>query len=130
MLESIIKEASLAGYLTISSKARGDVYSLRNLPHSFQFDPAEDLDPVKSATARQINLASGMTTLPLEYSRMGRDWEQDFALGASALGITVEQYQTLIRQKVFAEALAPTTQPVDDSEDVAPMTAGRKAVTV
>ena len=81
-------------------------------PFSWAWDPAEDLDPVKTANAQMIELASGMTSFQKLFAEKGEDWKVEQTRQAEALGIDLPAYQALLRQKLFG-ALAGADPAVD-----------------
>lgn len=83
-------------------------------PHQWFWDGYEHVDPSSEADALATRLACGATTLPAEYARAGLDWEAELATGAKAMGVTVEEYQALIRLKTFgaAAAVQPSFPPI------------------
>lgn len=83
--------------------------------HAWAWDPPEDLDPVKSAQARLIDLACGMTSFPKEYAAKGQDYETEHAKQAEALGITLDELRGLLRQKVFGAVSALALQQQDQT---------------
>lgn len=86
--------------------------NLRYRPWVWSWDPAEDLDPVKSANARMVNLQTGMATFQRAYAAQGLDWQVEQAQQAEALGITLERYRELLVQKLFGAG--PVSQPLVD----------------
>lgn len=94
-----LDEASLiSGYLPQPLRARGVI-----VPHTWHWDSNELGDPVKLAKAKQINLSSGLTSLPAEYAAKGQDWIKALELAARGLGISVQELQALIRKSVFGQ---------------------------
>lgn len=77
---------------------------LRLKPWSWSWDPAEDLDPAKSASARLAALQSGSLSYQRLYAELGLDWQVEQAQQAEALGITIEKYRELLVQKLFGVA--------------------------
>lgn len=69
--------------------------------HAWCFVGQPYCDPEAEANAIRTRLASGMTTHPREFARLGLDVADEWQKGAEALGMTVEEYQALIRQTVF-----------------------------
>lgn len=67
----------------------------------WHWDPLEDIDPQKTAAARQQNLSSGMTSFATEFALDGRDWRTEFAKQADCLGMSFEEYQSAQRIKMF-----------------------------
>lgn len=68
---------------------------------SWDWPPFMHVDPRLEAEATQIDLANGLTSLPAELAIRGRRWEAEFSRAARSLGITVQQYQTLLRNRIF-----------------------------
>jgi lambda family phage portal protein len=94
------------------------------LRSSWDWPPFAHVDPRLEAEATQIDLANGLTSLPSELAIRGRRWEAEFARAARSLGVTVPEYQRLLRQRIFAAGGAPaenqsagTQRPADDAED-------------
>lgn len=82
------------------------------LRSSWDWPPFAHVDPRLEAEATQIDLANGLTSLPSELAIRGRRWEAEFARAARALGVSIPEYQTLLRQRIFAAGGAPAqTQP-------------------
>lgn len=79
------------------------------------WDQGEHIDPAKEASAQATRLANGTSGLPAEYARRGLDWESELTTTAEALGITLPEYQALLRRKLFGEptSVAPSS---DDSD--------------
>jgi lambda family phage portal protein len=70
-------------------------YLPRNAPptpaaHRWFWDSAESIDPVKDATADQLELANGTETLADIYARRGEDWEQKMRQRARELKLARE----------------------------------------
>jgi hypothetical protein len=59
-------------------------------------------DPQKVANAISTELASGMTTLPLEHSKRGQDWEEQQESAAKSLGLTIENYRKMLVSSIFS----------------------------
>jgi capsid protein len=94
------------------------------LRSSWDWPPFAHVDPRLEAEATQIDLANGLTSLPSELAIRGRRWEAEFARAARSLGVTVPEYQRLLRQRIFAAGGAPAEnqsagpqRPQDDAED-------------
>ena len=85
------------------------------LRSAWDWPPFMHVDPRLEAEATQIDLANGLTSLPAELAIRGRRWEAEFGRAARALGITVQQYQTLLRNRIFMTGgAAPDQQAADD----------------
>lgn len=77
-----------------------------DLPRSWRWPSVGNhADPMKVAAAEAQELSSGSTNLPRVYAKHGLDWEEELENGAKAYGITVPQYQALLRQKTFGPAV-------------------------
>lgn len=89
--------------------------ALRGIPASYirerawYWDPPESIDPQNDAAARDTNLRNGMTTLPIEYAKLGLDWETAQQQQAEALGITVEELRRRTVDSLFPPASVPAT---------------------
>jgi capsid protein len=83
---------------------------LRLRQWSWAWDPAEDIDPSKSATARMTALQSGQLSFPRMYAEMGLDAQTELSQQATFLGITVPKLQELIVQRIFG-TLATVANP-------------------
>ncbi len=84
----------------------------------------EHVDPAKEANALAVKLACGATTYAAEYARQGKDYEQEMATQAKALGVTLPEYQALLRQKLFGPAplavereVPARSDPPDEAEE-------------
>lgn len=97
--------------------------SLRNLPepppHEWRWDGDEHVDPTKEATAVEIKLRTGQTSLPDEAARQGTDFEALQQKQARALGITVAEYQKRLADYLYgpAQQAAPAEPPQEEEED-------------
>jgi capsid protein len=72
--------------------------SFNQIDHRWHWPPLPELDPVDSANAAKIRLASGLSTPTEELARRGKDWETEAARAAIDFGVTAEEY----KQAVFA----------------------------
>jgi len=63
----------------------------------------QPMDP-REANAEIAQLGAGIATLPQFYGRKGQDVAIQLRRGAEAMGVTLEEYQALIRWKVFGRA--------------------------
>jgi hypothetical protein len=84
-------------------------------PFSWAWDPAEDLDPVKTANANMIKLSSGQTSIQRMFADQGLDWEVEQQQQAESLGITLVEFRKLLTQKFFG-ALAEKDPRLDKLE--------------
>ena len=74
--------------------------------HNWFWDAPESIDPQKEDESRQTRLKSGTTTLPIEYGKMGIDFESAIADGATALGVSAREYKRMIAGSLFGTAPA------------------------
>jgi len=96
---------------------RSDEALVRHLPHRWFWDGLEHVDPLKEANAAMVRLASGCSSIPEEQSRRGVDYQVSARAAAKALGVTVPQYQSLIRMKLFGTAEVPVVAGADGDDD-------------
>lgn len=90
------------------------VRELRTPPnHAWRWDGDEHVDPVKEAKATDTRLRSGFGSFADEIAKLGGDWEVVFQQNATALGLTLEQYQERLRDYLFG---APAADPTGDIE--------------
>jgi capsid protein len=71
------------------------------LPHQWFWPEREHVDPVKVTSAQRTELETGATTYPAMYAKKGQDWQTQMAEQAKALGLSLPDYQALLRQKLF-----------------------------
>jgi len=94
--------ALISGYLP---QALRTTTAARTVPHEWHWDSNELGDPVKLANAKASNLASGLTSLPVEWARKGQDWKRQLEIAARGYGITVPELQALIVGQTFSGAV-------------------------
>lgn len=78
--------------------------SEEEIPESFKFlwsSVGEHADPSKVAKANEIDLATGVTNLAKIHARRGEDWEEQQDIAARTLGISKQDYQAFLRQRIF-----------------------------
>jgi capsid protein len=91
-----IYEASLIpGYLP------NEIQPQNYISHQWFWTASEGVEPVKQANAVAIKLGTGQTSLGSEYAKLGLDIDVELPKAAENLGVTVEEYQALLRQKLF-----------------------------
>jgi capsid protein len=73
----------------------------RDLPIAYIWPGREHVDPDKEARARERDLKNGATNIPNEYARTGKDWQEEYRKGAESLGVTFDEYQTMVRNAIF-----------------------------
>jgi len=80
----------------------------------WDWPPFEHVDPLKESNATTNDLASGLTSIPTELARRGRKWEREWARQARALGLTMQEFQRRMADKLFNPNGAPQlAQPSD-----------------
>jgi capsid protein len=72
-------------------------------------------DPVKVATARATELAAGTTNIPREYAKKGLDWEAEQNAAAKSLGLSLDEYRRMLRDKIFNAGTGGQQQQPDPS---------------
>ncbi len=87
------------------------------LPHQWFWDGMEHVDALKEANAAAVRLAYGIGSIPGELSRSGHDYETTMRGAAKALGVTLEQYQALVRRKTFGATPIPDGQNNPDASE-------------
>jgi len=85
-----------------------------SVEHSWYWDSNEMGDPFKLSAAKSTAMKDGLTTIPAEYEAKGRNWNRAFVAQARALGCTVEELKTMVRNSIFATR---GTDPVDAGAD-------------
>jgi len=87
------------------------------LPHTWHWVGHEYGNRQQEANAVLTGLEDGTTTHAIEYAKRGLDWQRAFVSAARALGVTVEEYQSLLRRKLFAigAAKAPANEENPDA---------------
>lgn len=84
--------------------------------HEWLWQQRDPIDP-REANAETERLASGATTLPAIYAARGVDYRVEMLKGAEALGVSLEEYQELIRQKLFGGKAAPGAAPGQNADE-------------
>lgn len=78
-------------------------------------------DPNKVSSGQDTDLANGTATYPSIYADRGEDWETEMTAQAEALGISLGEYQALLRQKLFGPKQKPApakpARQEDDDDD-------------
>lgn len=74
---------------------------LRRRSWTWSWDPAEDLDPSKSAAARLAALQFGGLSYQRMYAELGLDWQVEQQKQAEALGLDLATYRKLLVQKLY-----------------------------
>ncbi|MCL2000896.1 MAG: phage portal protein, partial [Planctomycetes bacterium] len=74
-------------------------------PHQWFWDGMEHVDPSKEANALALRLSCGATSYAAEFGRQGKDYSIEMTNQAKALGISLPEYQALLRKKLFGAGL-------------------------
>lgn len=78
-------------------------------PHGWRWDRiTAHADPAKMATAAETRLESGVSSIPIECSLEGYDWEEVEESAAKSYGMSVDELRAARREKVFATRGTPT----------------------
>lgn len=88
--------------------------------HQWFWDGREHVDPTKNATARAMNLASGVTHRGIEYAIEGRDVDYEDDRAAELCGLSVPDYRRRVADKIFGAdvvKLAEMAQQADDEAE-------------
>jgi lambda family phage portal protein len=85
--------------------------------HQWFWQELEHVDPRLVAEAQQIALQCGFATIPEIYAKKGVDHETAQEAGAKALGISVDEYRALIRQKLYGVPGIASEQATTASSD-------------
>ena len=65
------------------------------------WDGVEDIDPVKAANAAKTLVEAGLLSEAAYQADRGRDWEEHEAQRAEELGVSVEEFRKLKREKLY-----------------------------
>ena len=88
-----------------------DLGPIEDIQHQWCWDARPIIDEESDANASSNRLKTGQSTLPLEWQRRGYgDVAGQLRIGAQALGVSVPEYQALIRQSLFGPT-SPVVQP-------------------
>jgi capsid protein len=82
--------------------------------HDWIYDGQELLDP-REANAQAVAAGHGLDSIPRQHAKRGLRTDQVMRANAKALGITVEEYQKMLRSKYYDVPLAPDT--ADEASD-------------
>lgn len=111
-----ILEEFLREYLGALAGISPDDVDLTDYPHQWNWDEGEHVDPVKEATAEQIDLENGSTNLARIYARRGEDWEPPLRQRAAELALMRELHIPIANDPLAppprtTQALPGTTPP-------------------
>lgn len=74
---------------------------LNEIDHKWHWPPLPELDPVDSANAAAIRLATGQSNLTSEHARCGNHWATERKRAAADFGVTEEVYTAALFAKTF-----------------------------
>ena len=72
------------------------------MDHRWHWPPLPDLDPVDTARAAEMRLATGQATLTQVHADAGQDWETEATRAATDFGVDVATYKAALFAKTFA----------------------------
>ena len=82
---------------------------------TWHWDGMDDIDPAKAASARKTDLESGSTTWTRLFAAAGYDAETEWAKEADLLGVSLDEYKAMVRDKRWkagnAQQKAPAQAP-------------------
>lgn len=71
-------------------------------PHTWRWPRiGNHADPAKTASAQQLRIETGVSSLPHECAEEGLDWEEVQQANADSLGMTLEEYRAACRDQRF-----------------------------
>jgi len=121
-LENIIIEPVFEQWLRetlseMSGIAPSDI-DLAEYDHEWHWDRRGHVDPSKESASQDKDLRNGSLSFPTMYAQQGRDWRAEFQKQADSLGITLAEFQRLIRRALYEQSLpAPSAGDEDGDED-------------
>lgn len=80
---------------------------LIDLEHEWFWDAPTSIDPMVEDGSAEIRLRSGRGNLQDEFAQQGLDWRSQIAKAAASFGLTVEDYQRRLANKIFGPDMAP-----------------------
>lgn len=118
----LVEALLIPGYLP------ADLPPITEWKWNWRFDGFPSIDPVKDATASEINLRTGLTTYTDELAEQGKDWEEHFEqlarerkrakeLGIEDLLWPDQTAQSADRQGRLVAEREPPRPPADDGSD-------------
>jgi capsid protein len=90
--------------------------AISDIAHQWHWPPLPDLDPVDTANANQIRLASGQATPTSVHADAGQDWETEATRAATDFGVDVETYKAAFFAKTFAVSGGSAPMPAGQSQ--------------
>ena len=88
ILSAWLAEAVRVFWLDLPDSAKAT--SGIDAPHQWFWDGHEHVDPLKEANAQAKRLATGATTLAIEYAKVGLDWEEQLRQRAKEVALMKE----------------------------------------
>ena len=76
----------------------------------WDWPPFEHVDPLKESLATTNDLAFGLSSIPTELAKRNRRWEREWARQARALGMTFQEFQKRMAEKLFASSMQAAAQ--------------------
>lgn len=95
--------------VTATGKYRGALDGLpaiSDIPYALTWDPIPTVDELDSAAASADRMSTGLSSLSEELGGRGKDASSSIAKAASDLGLTVADYLSLVRTKLFGVSVA------------------------
>jgi capsid protein len=84
-------------------------------PRNWFWDGMEHVDPSREANALVARLSHGATSYAAEFGRQGKDYAVEMGNQAKALGVSLSEYQALLRKKLFGQAMPAPEEVTEDS---------------
>lgn len=101
LVEWLREAATIAGYLPIDIDRENPA-----IEHEWRWQGRErGTDETKSANAQDARLRNGMTSYANEFAKEGLDADDVHEEQAQALGMTIEQYRSMLAKNLFSEAI-------------------------
>lgn len=85
--------------------------------HEWRWDGEQEVDPVKEWTGKEIAIAIGVTSLQDECAKQGKDLATVQAQNAAALGMTVQEYQERLADRILGAQKSDTASVSQDVQD-------------
>jgi lambda family phage portal protein len=85
--------------------------------HEWRWDGREHVDPQKEANASVTLVDAGLLTEAEYHGKRGKDWEEVDLQRSKELGVSVEEYRKLKREKLFAPKTGALPAPSREEDD-------------
>ena len=79
----------------------GELGSVADLEISWHWEPFLHVDPLKESNAASNDMSHGLASLPTYYAEQGLDWQVELAKQAESLGMSLEDYQRRLADKLL-----------------------------